>query len=252
MKRLTWSLTVGIVILFSGSLALLISAGLVRRVRAQAPPPVAATGQAPQAASSVAPGNKPPPPSNDLPPPAADLPPPAPGEVAGPEEGEAPAANEPNRTALDSSQDPGLKSANPEGYVYDPSGRRDPFLPPKELLKQATEGLLPPIAPGPGPAPGEVPLAQGPDQNAVLGNGDPLLSYYIKDFKLIGVLWDVHDPRAMIRAPNNNVYTVHLKTKLGRENAVIAAIREKEVVLVQPDENGDYKKGDARFIRMRN
>ena len=243
MKKLTWSLMVGIVILFSGSLALLISAGLMRKVHAQNPAAPGGPAAVPGAPQMEAP-------TNDLPPPASDLPPAASGEAANPEDPNSSAESAtPNRPGLDASQDPGLKSANPEGYVYDPSGRRDPFLPPKDLLKKATEGELPPLLTG-GVDGGNPVLS--PDPNATPGNGDPLLTYYIKDYKLIGILWDVHDPRAMIRAPNNNVYTVRLKTKLGRENAVIAAIREKELVLVQPDETGDYKKGDTRFIRMRN
>ncbi len=218
MRRSTWSLTGGFVILISGSLALLLSAGVVKTVRAQAPTP--ANSPMPQ-------------------PPAA----PATEKLAGPElSPPVPGAPEllPAMTPLDATGDPGLRSSNPEGFVYDPSGRRDPFFPPSSLMRSTPE-IVQPGTPTPMPVADE----------GVLG-GDPLVSYYLRDFKLVGVLWDVKEPRAMIRAPNNRIYTVQLKMKMGRENAVVAAIREKEIVLVQPDQSGNYKTGEARTLRMRN
>jgi type IV pilus assembly protein PilP len=275
MKRVTWSLAAGAVILMSGIVALFISAGVVKAVRAQDPaanpsPPAAdlpppAADLPPPTADLPAPGNLPPPselppaqgaapeqmgapPDPNAMPPApvdANAAPPAPTEGAPPEA----APGQPAIPTLDASQDPGLKTLNPEGFVYDPSGRRDPFFP---TLKAIPQSLAPTEAGVTTPA---VPATQptvSPEGETPVGNGDPLLSYYLRDYKLIGVLWEVRDPKAMIRAPNNRVYTIRLKMKLGRENAVVAAIREREIVVVEPDEKGNYLKGEPRTIRMRN
>lgn len=256
MKKWTW-LTSGFFILVVGIIGMMISVSSLRPSSAQD-----AGG-----AALPPPSNELPPPSNELPPPMVDLPPPgadfppvggAVGDppVAGdmqpptsdlppspdtmpPMEGGAPLAS----PGLDASQDPGLRTSNPEGYVYDPSGRRDPFLPPATILQAMPKG----------DRDEKSAQGQGPDGDPqTLGNGDPLLSYYVRDYKLIGILWDVREPRAMVRAPNNQVYTVQLKMKLGRENALVAAIREKEVVVVEPNEKGDYKGGETRVLRMKN
>ena len=321
MKRITWSLAAGLVILTTGSVALLISAGVVKRVHAQAPtmdmPPPSqdlppGAGNNPAADSAPSPGGTAtqapaaPPEPNQLPgagpagakpeapnraavpnanpspgpakpaapysapagpggagpgknvaapgqssPATPGLPgqnsyPPPPDAVGGTPVGAVAPPGGASAPGLDAIQDPGLKMVNPEGYVYDPSGRRDPFFPPKVLMGAPIESQPQPIGIQP------VNPVQRLEGEAGLGNVDPLLSYYLRDFKLIGILWDVNDPKAMIRAPNMRVYTLRLKMKIGRENAVVAAIREKEIVLVEPDPNGNYKNGDTRSMKMRN
>lgn len=275
MKNLRWTLAAGVVVLLSVITALFLATGTMARLRAQAPtndlpppmnelpppasefpppanalpPPEAAPAvQAPSSAPSAqaqptspaAPTNDlPPPPSNELPPPSSEFPA---GQLS--IEG-APALAPP---ALDASADPGLRTSNPEGFFYDPSGRRDPFVPPKAFLFAPTEA-----GPGLSNRPATEPhMGQGlGEPSDLMVNQDPLLSYYVKDFKLIGVLWDVNDPKAMVRGPNNGVYTIRMKMKVGRESAVVAAIREREIVLVQPDDKGDYSKGETLSIRMK-
>lgn len=196
-----------------------------------------------------------PPPSDALPPenpvpPAAQTEqpqPPAPNETpAAPVDGTAQMPPAPTEGApgapLDSSQDPGLKTLNPEGYVYDPTGRRDPFIPSKII----------PTAPEPSGNQPETAHAESPDSHPALGKGDPFLSYYLRDYHLVGILWDVRDPRAIVQTPDKQTLTFRVKMKVGRENAVIAAIREKEILLIEPDDKGDYKKGEVRVIRMKN
>jgi type IV pilus assembly protein PilP len=258
-QDLSWTLAAGVVVLLSVVAALFLATGTVKSLRAQAPPamdlpPPAADLPPPisegPAQNQAGPGQSPnqQTPQNESPP-AMDLPPPPSEMPAGQLSIEgAPGLSAPG---LDASADPGLRMSNPEGFFYDPSGRRDPFVPPQSLMFVPTEA-------GSGitsgrPATEPVLRDQGPGVTPdLLANQDPLLSYYVRDFKLIGVLWDVNDPKAMVRGPNNGVYTVRLKMKMGRESAVIAAIREREIVLVQPDEKGDYGKGETLSIRMKN
>ncbi|MBX2996685.1 MAG: pilus assembly protein PilP [Bdellovibrionaceae bacterium] len=265
MKNLRWTLAAGVVVLLSVITALFLATGTVTRLRAQAPgmdlppptnelpppasefpppanelpPPQAVPAQAQPAVPPAPNPDLPPPPSNELPPPSSEFPA---GQLS--IEG-APALAPP---ALDASADPGLRTSNPEGFFYDPSGRRDPFMPPRSFQFAPTEAGT-----GYTGRPATEPhLGQGPGDAAdLMVNQDPLLSYYVKDFKLIGVLWDVNDPKAMVRGPNNGVYTIRMKMKMGRESAVVAAIREREIVLVQPDDKGDYSKGETLSIRMK-
>lgn len=136
-----------------------------------------------------------------------------------------------------------LKTDNPEGYVYDPSGRRDPFLPANITPLNSADKNQSPVIPD-----------QRPQGDAeLLANPDPLLAYYSRDYRLVGVLWDVRQPKAMIRDPNGGVYTLKVKTRLGREGGAVAAIRENEVIVAFPDSSGHFTtKSETFVIRMRN
>jgi type IV pilus assembly protein PilP len=110
---------------------------------------------------------------------------------------------------------------NPEGYHYDPTGRRDPFKPFGE--SQTT------MAPELGPA---------PDQPTT--PPEPLQTFDVTQFKLLGIIWQVKDPKAMVLDPNGRTHLIRRQTKIGRNNGFVAAIREGEVIVVEPSvgENG--------------
>lgn len=103
-----------------------------------------------------------------------------------------------------------------EGYNYDPTGRRDPFKPYGE--SQATK------APEPPKQEAQVPT-------------EPLESFEINQFKLVGVIWNVRDPKAMVSDPNGKLHMIKKETKIGRNNGFVAAIREGEVIIVEPSVN---------------
>lgn len=178
--------------------------------------------------------------------PAQILPPPAQTEARGP-------------IQLDATLDPGLRMGNTEGFTFEPTGRRDPFAPPKIIFSLPGEGSSVPLSDGESPPPNVgfdsqgplVPGAQVVGPPATFSGGqDPLSSYHLRDFKVVAILWDVRSPRAMVRLPNNRVYTIGVKTKMSRENAVVAAIREREVVMVQPAQDGGYRGGEIRVLKM--
>lgn len=110
---------------------------------------------------------------------------------------------------------------NPEGYHYDPTGRRDPFKPFGE--SQAAS------APELGPS---------PDQPTT--PPEPLQTFDVTQFKLLGIIWQVKDPKAMVLDPNGRTHLIRRQTKIGRNNGFVAAIREGEVIVVEPSvgENG--------------
>lgn len=103
---------------------------------------------------------------------------------------------------------------NTEGYVYDPSGRRDPFKP---SLPQLNAG----------------------GQEGVI-SADPLQTFDLGQYKLVAIVWDVKNPRAMVKDPQGKTFTIKNQTKIGRNNGFVSMIREGAVLVVEPTiaENG--------------
>lgn len=122
---------------------------------------------------------------------------------------------------------------------YSPEDFRDPFALPSRFLVQP-EVVAPEVTPT---------IAEAPKQEV---SQDPLLAYPTRDYRVTAILWGVKKPRAVLIAPNGKAYKVYPSVRVGREGAVIWAIREKEVVFLTPDESGNYKKGTALVVQMRN
>lgn len=178
-------------------------------------------------------------PQNAAPPPAEDLPPEnfpggQPGAPTNPQ-------FDANGLPLDESspsipQEPALRVVNPEGFIYNPEGLRDPFFPTRRggpiVVDSAT---------------GDV------KQSAEIEYDprEPLQSDKLADYRLVGVMWDVKDPRALIQTPQGKVLTVKKKFRLGREGAVIVAIRESEIVVAEPNPDGTYANASTRVITMK-
>lgn len=90
---------------------------------------------------------------------------------------------------------------------YDPSARRDPF----KAFKPAR-------------------LATDPSTKIQL---EPLQRYELEKIEVVGILWDVRTPRAMLKDPEGAVHTVVKNSKVGRNEGFVAAIREGEVIVVE-------------------
>ena len=106
---------------------------------------------------------------------------------------------------------------NAEGYNYDPTGRRDPFKPYGQSQTAQAPGVSEPVAPP-----------------------EPLQLFEVNQLKLVGIIWEVKNPKAMIKDPVGKLHMIRKETKVGRNNGFVAAIREGEVVIVEPTigENG--------------
>jgi type IV pilus assembly protein PilP len=94
-----------------------------------------------------------------------------------------------------------------EDYTYAPQGKRDPFAP--------FEG-------------GEV----GADA-ATLGPLFPLQKYDLDQLKLVGIIWEVKKPKAMVVDPTGNSHVVGINDRIGRNNGYVARIRQGEIVIVE-------------------
>lgn len=92
-------------------------------------------------------------------------------------------------------------------FDYDPRGRRDPFAQP--------------VA--------DKPMTQGTLHGPLL----PLQKFDVSQLRLVGIIWDVRRPKAMIKDPEGKTYIVGPNTKVGSRNGYIAVIREGEMVVVE-------------------
>ncbi len=92
-----------------------------------------------------------------------------------------------------------------EPYIYDAGERRNPF----ETFEDLT-------------------LEKGVPQS-------PLQKYSLSDLKLLGIMWDIKNPKAMFVDPNSTVHVVGRDEGIGLKNGYIAAIREGEVVIVEAE-----------------
>ena len=170
--------------------------------------PAAVPTPPPTGKAQAAPSPPPPPPIENLPPAAAPPTPPPPAEAMEPEAAPMPPPQE-NAGAT--------PVGGIDGYVYDPTGRRDPFRPYRMIRS---------------------------DRSAVGPIIEPLQTYDIDQLSIVGILWEVRAPRALVKDSDGNLHTVVKNTKIGRNNGYVAMIREGEVVVIETlEEDGkSYKR----------
>ena len=191
-----------------------------------APPPAAgnpsATPVANPAAAAAAPQQMPPPPPSNEPPPMPSNSPKTPGlnEKAaapnmspppGPPPG--PQGEPPKPGPQDGTIDNGATAGSPpiptyvvpkDGYAYDPTGKRDPFKPFRAAVSDIKKVVL-----------------------------EPLQKWDLDRLKVVGILWDVRNPRAMVKDPDGALHIVTKNSKIGRNEGYVAAVREGEVVVIE-------------------
>jgi len=120
----------------------------------------------------------------------------------------APGAKAPGKAAADSLALPEKKPAPPESPRYSPAGKRDPFLP-----------YLARRGPGPGPIPIECPKQT------------PLERYDLSQLKLVGIIWDIKEPRAMLEDSGGLGFVVKAGTSIGSNCGKVKAIKPREIVI---------------------
>jgi type IV pilus assembly protein PilP len=218
-------LAYALVSLLSVSGAFLISLHFVKRAKAQdsEPPPPVETPAETNAAE------QPPPQPEPAAPPQAAPRQAVPSQGAVPPAGQ-PAAARPAQPSVPSAQpampaQPGV-AAQPgavpaaginalegflEPFIYDIVNRRDPFQPYAEYQ--------PSIAAAEDNGP---PRALSPAQR-----------WDLDQLKLIGIMWDIKDPKAMFLDPEEDVMILGRDESIGNRNGYVATIREGEVVVVE-------------------
>lgn len=200
IRRHSW---IPIYILTAGlglAAAFVVSSNWMEKAFSQAPPP--SDGSLPPEFLNEIEGGTPPasaPPSQapTPPPPLEDLSAPA-GNSSG-----VPTPQPPPPTQPNSFQPP---VSGGENYVYDPTGRRDPFQPYRAIRSQLG---------------GKIPVLE------------PLQSYDLEQISVVGILWDVRSPRALVKDSDGKLHTIVKNTKLGRNNGFVAMIREGEIIVIE-------------------
>lgn len=111
-----------------------------------------------------------------------------------------------------------------EPFIYDIVNRRDPFQAYAEYVPVEESGPSRPIS--------------------------PAQRFDLEQLQLIGIMWDIKDPKAMFVDPEKEVLVLGRDESIGNRNGYIAAIREGEVVVVE----AVRKRGDiiyrTRVLRM--
>ena len=121
-------------------------------------------------------------------------------------------------------QSPDLFSGFLDPFDYDPRGRRDPFA-------QVIAGQ---------------PMVQGNNHGPLL----PLQRYELNQLRLTGILWNVRQPKAILRDPAGNVHIAVPNAKIGSRNGYVAVIREGEIVVVETIEQGGRLVSTAQVVKI--
>lgn len=123
------------------------------------------------------------------------------------EQAPAPVVRKPvSREAAKAAEAPPPAAAAPAPVaLFDPAGKRDPFVP---FLKPEAKAA-------------RVPLEKLP----------PLQRYELGELRFTGVLWGPSGYRALIEDAEGKGYTVTVGTKLGRNGGVVTRITDGEVVV---------------------
>ncbi len=97
------------------------------------------------------------------------------------------------------------ESMEAEGaYFYDPVGKRDPFLSPFYIA---------------------------PEQDVVDEVTTPLQRFHLGQLRLVGVIWQTGQPKALIEDGDGLGYIVEAGTRIGANNGVIRTIEPGRIVV---------------------
>lgn len=109
-------------------------------------------------------------------------------------------------------------------FDYEQRGRRDPFVEP-----------IP-----------DRPVQAGTLRGPLL----PLQKFDLSQLALVGIIWDVKHPKAMIKDPTGQTHIVGANTKVGPRNGYIAVIREGEMVVVETTEQEGKLVSSAQVVKI--
>jgi type IV pilus assembly protein PilP len=107
-------------------------------------------------------------------------------------------------------------------HSYDPSGRRDPFVP---VLQQLGLGSIDPTLP-------------------------PLQRVGLTEMNLIAVVWGAYGNTAMVQTPDGNGYTVRRGTRIGPNNGVVSAVTEKGIVVQERFTDVYGSKQEREYVKL--
>jgi len=162
-----------------------------------------------------------PPAKTDTPPPAEkpaavpELPAPADTPVAPPPAAKAPA---PPVSRPSISPASGILFKHTKSYVGELSNPdRDPFRKPLYILELEEKSLKP----------------QKTEEIRIDDKIEAIRRWPLRDYRLVGVIWDVRNPKAMIVDPSNTMHLLKRNYRIGDKDGIISAISEGTITVIQ-------------------
>lgn len=125
-----------------------------------------------------------------------------------------------------------------DSFFYDPTGKRDPFHPVPTKEEEAAPNATSP----------EATTSGAPE---VTRDYEPLESYDVAQLKISAIIWNTKNPRALIADPQGGTHTVRVKSRIGKRNGFVAAIREGEIVVVEYVMENDRLTKSFRVLELR-
>ncbi len=108
------------------------------------------------------------------------------------------------------------------GASYDPSGRRDPFLPMFQPGQQVeSDSSLP-----------------------------PLQRVGLTELSLIGVLWGNYGYTAMVQTPDGKGYSIRRGTRIGPNNGVVSSITERGIIVQERFTDVYGNKQEREYVKL--
>jgi len=125
---------------------------------------------------------------------------------------------------------PTPKPEEPEGSRYSSAGKRDPFRP---LGLGKSVAKIPP--------------------QCREGNLSPLQEVTISQLKLVGIIWNIGEPRAMVEDTAGLGYVIKLGTPIGecQNEGKVKAIRPREVVIEEKYRDPIFGTSKTREVVMK-
>lgn len=108
------------------------------------------------------------------------------------------------------------------GASYDPSGRRDPFLPMYQSGQQVE-----------------------PDSSL-----PPLQRVGLTELSLIGVLWGNYGYTAMVQTPDGKGYSIRRGTRIGPNNGVVSSITERGIIVQERFTDVYGNKQEREYVKL--
>ena len=108
------------------------------------------------------------------------------------------------------------------GASYDPSGRRDPFLPMIQFGQQV-------------------------EQDASL---PPLQRVGLTELSLIGVLWGNYGYTAMVQMPDGKGYSIRRGTRIGPNNGVVSSITDRGIIVQERFTDVYGNKQEREYVKL--
>lgn len=113
-----------------------------------------------------------------------------------------------------------------DDFVYDPNGKRDPFRP---FFKKRVKI--------------EVPTSD--DQL------EPLQRFALAQLKVVAIIWEVKNPRAIIRDPNGGTHMVAKSSRVGNNKGYVSMIREGELVIIETVQTEDGNRKEVQILSLK-